>query len=60
MRAAAAIPTDPVAKANYWFDNYVQNDKPETRDTFVRQYLRSNGYLLEALKYTGKSLLNRD
>ena len=60
MRAVPAIPTDPVAKANYWFDNYVQNDKPETRDTFVRQYLRSNGYLLEALKYTGKSLLNRD
>ena len=60
MRAAAAIPTDPVAKANYWFDNYVQNNQPETRDTFVRQYLRSNGYLLEALKYTGKSLLNRD
>tara|TARA_R100001460_G_scaffold6145_3_gene16287 strand:+ start:2184 stop:5117 length:2934 start_codon:yes stop_codon:yes gene_type:complete len=64
MRAAAAIPTDPVAKANYWFDNYVQNDKPETRDTFVIQYLRKNGYFIEAIKYStrqaGKSLLNRD
>ena len=56
MRVPSSIPNTPVQKANYWFDNYVKNNKEETRGTFVRRYLLANNYPLQA----GRNLLGLD
>jgi len=59
MRYQPSIPTDPLKMAEYYADAYVKDPDLTQRNKYIRRFLISNGFVMEGIKQTGKSLLGR-
>lgn len=59
MRYQPSIPTDPLKMAEYYADAYVKDPDTTQRNKYIRRFLLSNGFVVEGMKQTGRSLLGR-